>query len=122
MRIILSLYQLRLPRAASMALSTCRDGATTALWTSVPEPHHPPSETFPPNIQPKSPLFWFKTIPSCPICPFVTEALSPPPLGYCMGWVSVGFAHSLGLGGCRKWNLLPVGSVSSFLLTGCENE
>lgn len=36
-----------------------RDGAPQLLWAAVPAaPHHPPRKEFPPNISPKSPLFF----------------------------------------------------------------
>ena len=44
-------HQIRLPRApSSLALSTSKDGAPTALWAAVPGPHHPLSEELLPNI------------------------------------------------------------------------
>jgi len=37
---LVATHQLRLPRAPSnLALSTSRDGASTALWAAVPRPH-----------------------------------------------------------------------------------
>ena len=60
--------QPRLPRAtSSLALNACRDGASTAPWATCSVRHHPLGEKLPPNIQPKSPLSQFKTIPPCPI-------------------------------------------------------
>ena len=46
-----ALHQFSLHRApSSLPLSTCRDGAPTALWAAVPAPHFPLSKEFLPSI------------------------------------------------------------------------
>ena len=54
---------LGLPGApSSLALSASRDGAPTDLWAAVPGPHSPSNEEFPPSIQSKPTLFYFKAV------------------------------------------------------------
>ena len=50
--------QIRLPAIPSHLVSSAsRDGASTALWASMPAPHHPLTKDFLPNIQLNLPSF-----------------------------------------------------------------